>query len=56
MTERVRVFHQGLRAVDRLRLCACPPDRRSSEYLQKFIESEIEKWAGVTKTVGVAAQ
>ena len=32
------------------------PDRRSSEYLQKFVESEIEKWAGVIKTVGVAAQ
>jgi len=32
------------------------PDRRSSEYLQKFVESEIEKWAGVIKTVGIAAQ
>jgi len=32
------------------------PDRRSSEYLQKFVESEIEKWAGVIKAVGVAAQ
>jgi tripartite-type tricarboxylate transporter receptor subunit TctC len=32
------------------------PDRRSSEYLQKFVESEIEKWAGVIKTAGVAAQ
>jgi len=32
------------------------PDRRSSEYLQKFVESEIEKWAGVIKAAGVAAQ
>ena len=32
------------------------PDRRSSEYLQKFVESEIEKWTGVIKAVGVAAQ
>jgi len=32
------------------------PDRRSSEYLQKFVESEIEKWAGVIKAVGVSAQ
>src|SRR5262245_28063930 len=32
------------------------PDRRSSEYLQKFTESELEKWAGLIKTVGVAAQ
>ena len=32
------------------------PDRRSSEYLQKFVESEIEKWAGVIKAVGIAAQ
>jgi hypothetical protein len=32
------------------------PNRRSSEYLQEFVESEIEKWAGVIKAVGVAAQ
>ena len=32
------------------------PERRSSEYLQKFVESEIEKWAGVIKAVGVAPQ
>jgi tripartite-type tricarboxylate transporter receptor subunit TctC len=32
------------------------PDRRSSEYLQKFVETEIEKWEGVIKAVGIAAQ
>jgi tripartite-type tricarboxylate transporter receptor subunit TctC len=32
------------------------PDRRSSEYLQKFVESEIERWANVIKAVGVPAQ
>ncbi len=30
------------------------PERRSSEYLQKFVESEIEKWAAVIKAAGVA--
>jgi hypothetical protein len=32
------------------------PERRSSEYLQKFVESEIEKWAAVIKAAGVAPQ
>jgi tripartite-type tricarboxylate transporter receptor subunit TctC len=31
------------------------PDRRSPEYLQKFVEREIEKWAPVIKAVGVSA-
>jgi tripartite-type tricarboxylate transporter receptor subunit TctC len=30
------------------------PDRRSPEYLQSFVESEIEKWAGPIKASGVA--
>jgi len=25
------------------------PERKSPEYLQKFIQSEIEKWAALTK-------
>jgi tripartite-type tricarboxylate transporter receptor subunit TctC len=29
------------------------PQRRSPEYLQKFVESEIVKWAGAIKTAGV---
>jgi tripartite-type tricarboxylate transporter receptor subunit TctC len=29
-------------------------ERRSPEYLQKFIESEIEKWAGPIKASGVS--
>jgi len=29
------------------------PERRSPEYLQKFLVSEIEKWAVPIKTAGV---
>jgi tripartite-type tricarboxylate transporter receptor subunit TctC len=29
------------------------PERRSREYLQKFVESEIEKWAAPIKASGV---
>jgi tripartite-type tricarboxylate transporter receptor subunit TctC len=32
------------------------PERRSAEYLQKFVESEIKKWAAAIKAAGVAAQ
>lgn len=32
-----------------------PPKRRSPEYLQKFVESEITKWAAAIKSAGVAA-
>lgn len=31
-------------------------DRRSSDYLKKFVESEIERWAAVIKTAGIAQQ
>ena len=31
------------------------PERRSPEYLQKFVESEIAKWAAVIKAAGVSA-
>jgi tripartite-type tricarboxylate transporter receptor subunit TctC len=31
-------------------------DRRSSEYLQKFVKSEIERWATVIKGAGIAPQ
>jgi hypothetical protein len=31
------------------------PERRSSEYLGKLVESEIEKWAGPIKASGVTA-
>jgi len=30
------------------------PQRRSSDYLGKFVASEIEKWAGPIKASGVA--
>jgi tripartite-type tricarboxylate transporter receptor subunit TctC len=33
-----------------------PPERRSPEYLQKFVESEIRKWEAVVKAAGVAAE
>ncbi|MFZ0125538.1 MAG: tripartite tricarboxylate transporter substrate-binding protein, partial [Xanthobacteraceae bacterium] len=29
------------------------PERRSPEYLQKFVESEIAKWAAPIKAAGV---
>jgi hypothetical protein len=32
-----------------------PPERRSSEYLGKFVVSEIAKWAGPIKASGVTA-
>jgi tripartite-type tricarboxylate transporter receptor subunit TctC len=32
-----------------------PPERRSSEYLSKFVVSEIAKWAGPIKASGVTA-
>jgi tripartite-type tricarboxylate transporter receptor subunit TctC len=30
------------------------PERRSPEYLQKFVEGEIEKWAGPFKAAGIS--
>jgi hypothetical protein len=32
------------------------PERRSPEYLQKFIESEIAKWAGPIRALDVTAE
>jgi tripartite-type tricarboxylate transporter receptor subunit TctC len=32
------------------------PERRSPEYLQAFVESEIAKWAGPIKALGLAAE
>ena len=32
------------------------PDRRSPEYLQKFVESEIAKWAGPIKAAGIVGE
>jgi tripartite-type tricarboxylate transporter receptor subunit TctC len=31
-----------------------PPERRSPDYLQKFLASEIERWAGPIKASGVS--
>jgi hypothetical protein len=30
-----------------------PPDERSSEYLQKYFESEIAKWGKAIKATGI---
>ena len=32
------------------------PERRSSEYLQTFVVSEIAKWAAVIKNAGLAGE
>ena len=32
------------------------PERRSPEYLQKFIQSEIEKWAALIKAGNIEAE
>jgi tripartite-type tricarboxylate transporter receptor subunit TctC len=32
------------------------PDRRSPEYLQKFIQSEIEKWAALMKAANIQTE
>jgi len=32
------------------------PDRRSPEYLQQFLESEIKKWAAAIKAAGIAPE
>jgi len=31
------------------------PERRSPEYLQRFVESQIAKWAGAIKAAGISA-
>jgi tripartite-type tricarboxylate transporter receptor subunit TctC len=31
------------------------PERRSPEYLQKFVESEVARWGTVIKAAGVSA-
>jgi hypothetical protein len=33
-----------------------PPERRSPQYLQRFIENEIEKWAAPIKASGAAIE
>jgi tripartite-type tricarboxylate transporter receptor subunit TctC len=35
---------------------APPPERRSSEYLQKFVEGEIKKWAAAIKAAGLTPE
>jgi tripartite-type tricarboxylate transporter receptor subunit TctC len=32
------------------------PDRRSPEFLQVFVESEIEKWAAAMRAAGVGSE
>jgi len=33
-----------------------PPDKRSTVYLQKYVETEIGKWAGIMRAAGVPQQ
>ena len=35
-------------------LSVVAPDRRSSDYLQQFVATEIEKWAGPVKATGIS--
>jgi tripartite-type tricarboxylate transporter receptor subunit TctC len=35
---------------------APPPEQRSSQYLQGFVQSELKKWGGVVKAAGIAAE
>ncbi len=32
------------------------PERRTPEYLQKFVENEIAKWAGPIKAAGIVGE
>ena len=32
------------------------PERKSPEYLQKFIQSEIEKWAALIKAANIKSE
>ena len=46
--------HAGrARAAEGTRRDVVAPERRSPEYLQKFVESEIEKWAGPIKAANI---
>jgi tripartite-type tricarboxylate transporter receptor subunit TctC len=40
--------------LEKLIMSVVAPERRSPEYLQKFVESEIEKWAGPIRASGVS--
>jgi len=33
-----------------------PPEQRSAQYLQKFVEAEIKKWGAAIKTAGLTAE
>ena len=35
---------------------AVPPERRSTAYLQKYVETETAKWAGIMRAAGVPQQ
>jgi tripartite-type tricarboxylate transporter receptor subunit TctC len=46
--------HPALRArLDAIGLIAAAPERRSPEYLRKFVDSEVAKWAGPVKAAGL---
>jgi tripartite-type tricarboxylate transporter receptor subunit TctC len=41
--------------LDSLGVSVVPPERRSPEYLAKFVPAEIEKWAGPIRAAGISA-
>ena len=41
--------------LDQLGATIVAPERRSPEYLQSFVESEIEKWAAPIKAANITA-
>ena len=42
--------------LDEIGATVVAPERRSPEYLQKFVESEIAKWAGPIKAAGIVGE
>ena len=42
--------------LERLGVAIVPPERRSPEYLARFVRAEIEKWAVPIRAAGVAGQ
>jgi hypothetical protein len=35
---------------------APPPEHRSSQYLQSFVQAELKKWSAAVKAAGITAQ
>ena len=46
----------AFRRLKEFRSILIAPDRRSPEYLQKLIQSEIEKWAALIKAANIKSE